>query len=145
MDWVDFKRNCARYRKPYKGLAEYCEFLLLRCCREYMRFREVCLNGDPEYACARVYGEFLHYMAEIESLTVDYAKTSQRHVTYEFKMLGDAIDLAMDHRDGVIDDDTFITKCSHWQRIYYGVAYASRFFNDSMKENRRYMIEKFGY
>jgi hypothetical protein len=145
VDWVDFKRVCARYRRPYKELADHCQFLILHCVREYSRYREYNIAGRPEYESTAVYGAFLYYLAELESLTIEHAKKQCKHWDFEFKMIGEAIDLVQGRRAGKLKNEEFLVSVAHWSRTYYGVAYSSRVMDTAMELQRKALQDEHGY
>lgn len=141
VDWVDFKRFCARYRGPYTSLAGNCEALLFSVLKDFSTFRKMGIDGVDDEICVEQLGVVLHSMAEIESLTIDYQSNGNYHNIYEWNMVERGITILRLFRYREIDDSEFLTQCSRWVRTYYGVVYTSRLFTRAMLD-RKYNLQK---
>jgi hypothetical protein len=113
--------------------------------RAYNHFRDLSLEGEPDYILVSAFGKFLYYVAELESLTVHHG-ISQRHCDSEYKMMTSGLDVLIACKyDSTVTRDKIIVYCSQWARKFFGVAYNNRHYMDAMKTSRRELQEKHGF
>ena len=65
----------------------------------------------------------------------------------DWKMINNAIDIVQKSYNGEISEEDALLLCASWVRSYYPFFSISmhRIFEVAMEDNRKFLIEKFGY
>lgn len=145
MDWVDYKRHVvSKYRGVYKSIHPFCVSCLASAIFHYTEYRNKGLEDVAEWKLIREYGQCLFYVAQIELLTATLPSHRVKSMV-DWKMTNNAIDIIHKSYNGEIGEEEALILCASWVRSYYTFLSLSRIFEVAMEDNRKFLIDKFGY
>ncbi len=147
MEWVDFKRDCAKYRFPYTDLYEHIVDTIELCKLTYEDYRDGATKyALPESDCAERLGLHLYYFAELENLCLgSVIPINKQCDSYEWSHMARSTRIIQAGRKKEISLEQLKGYCLGWVQSIYPYLSTQRLFDDAMQCQRLALIVKHKY